>query len=70
MPIFFILLTIIQHAYALTIKGHMAIVSSDPGNVGGALGVITLEDVIEELIGEVNILSNQPTSVINNFTFL
>lgn len=31
----------------------MAIVSSDPGGISGALGVITLEDVIEELIGEV-----------------
>jgi CBS domain containing-hemolysin-like protein len=35
-------------------KGHMAIVSSDPGGSSGALGVITLEDVIEELIGEVS----------------
>ncbi|KAG2197370.1 hypothetical protein INT46_008367 [Mucor plumbeus] len=33
-------------------KSHMAIVSSDPGGSSGALGVITLEDVIEELIGE------------------
>lgn len=32
----------------------MAIVSSDPGGSSGALGVITLEDVIEELIGEVS----------------
>lgn len=32
----------------------MAIVSSDPGGISGALGVITLEDVIEELIGEVS----------------
>lgn len=31
----------------------MALVSSDPGGDNGALGVITLEDVIEELIGEV-----------------
>lgn len=30
----------------------MAIVSSNPGGYGGALGVITLEDVIESLIGE------------------
>ncbi|CEP13929.1 hypothetical protein [Parasitella parasitica] len=33
-------------------KSHMAIVSSNPGSSSGALGVITLEDVIEELIGE------------------
>lgn len=32
----------------------MALVSNDPGGTSGALGVITLEDVIEELIGEVN----------------
>lgn len=32
--------------------GHMALVSDDPGGESGALGVITLEDVIEELIGE------------------
>jgi CBS domain containing-hemolysin-like protein len=36
----------------------MAIVSSDPGGTSGALGVITLEDVIEELIGEVSELPN------------
>lgn len=30
----------------------MALVSADPGGESGALGVITLEDVIEELIGE------------------
>ncbi|GAA5815252.1 cell agglutination protein Mam3 [Mucor flavus] len=33
-------------------KSHMALVSDDPGGESGALGVITLEDVIEELIGE------------------
>ncbi|SCV03746.1 LANO_0G05996g1_1 [Lachancea nothofagi CBS 11611] len=33
-------------------KSHMCIVSQDPGNSVGALGVLTLEDVIEELIGE------------------
>ncbi|KAI8089592.1 uncharacterized protein BX664DRAFT_333417 [Halteromyces radiatus] len=33
-------------------KSHLALISSNPGGVGGALGVITLEDVIEELIGE------------------
>jgi CBS domain containing-hemolysin-like protein len=33
----------------------MALVSNHPGGPGGALGVITLEDVIEELIGEVSL---------------
>ncbi|CAO3644352.1 unnamed protein product [Mucor hiemalis] len=33
-------------------KSHMALISNDPGGHRGALGVITLEDVIEELIGE------------------
>ncbi|KAG1447709.1 hypothetical protein G6F56_009175 [Rhizopus delemar] len=33
-------------------KSHMALITSDPGGQTGALGVITLEDVIEELIGE------------------
>jgi Mg2+/Co2+ transporter CorC len=33
--------------------GHMVLVTEDPGGVDGAIGVITLEDVIEELIGEV-----------------
>ncbi|ORZ01327.1 hypothetical protein BCR43DRAFT_486762 [Syncephalastrum racemosum] len=33
-------------------KSHMALVSKDPGGQSGAMGVITLEDVIEELIGE------------------
>jgi len=31
----------------------MILISEDPGRDYGALGVITLEDVIEELIGEV-----------------
>lgn len=31
----------------------MALVSNNPGGENGVLGVITLEDVIEELIGEV-----------------
>lgn len=34
-------------------RSHMALVSNDPGGDTGVLGVITLEDVIEELIGEV-----------------
>lgn len=33
-------------------KSHLVLVSEYPGGDHGALGVITLEDVIEELIGE------------------
>ena len=33
-------------------KSHMVLVSDFPGKDRGALGVVTLEDVIEELIGE------------------
>jgi len=33
-------------------KAHMVLVSSSPGMSEGCLGVVTLEDVIEELIGE------------------
>ncbi|KAH0555831.1 hypothetical protein GP486_006226 [Trichoglossum hirsutum] len=33
-------------------KSHMVLVSDNPGEDYGALGVVTLEDVIEELIGE------------------
>lgn len=33
-------------------KSHMIVVSEHPGEPVGALGVLTLEDVIEELIGE------------------
>lgn len=33
-------------------KSHMVLVSDFPGQSYGALGVVTLEDVIEELIGE------------------
>lgn len=33
-------------------KSHMVLVSDYPGEPKGALGVLTLEDVIEELIGE------------------
>lgn len=33
-------------------KSHMVLVSQSPGEDHGALGVVTLEDVIEELIGE------------------
>lgn len=33
-------------------RSHMLLVSTHPGESKGALGVVTLEDVIEELIGE------------------
>lgn len=33
-------------------KSHLVLVSADPGSDHGAVGVVTLEDVIEELIGE------------------
>jgi metal transporter CNNM len=33
-------------------KSHMVLVSDFPGESNGAVGVVTLEDVIEELIGE------------------
>ncbi|KAI5861345.1 DUF21-domain-containing protein [Durotheca rogersii] len=33
-------------------KSHMVLISESPGDDHGALGVVTLEDVIEELIGE------------------
>lgn len=33
-------------------KSHMVLISESPGEGHGALGVVTLEDVIEELIGE------------------
>ncbi|KAG9240740.1 hypothetical protein BJ878DRAFT_524540 [Calycina marina] len=33
-------------------KSHMVLVSENPGENNGAIGVVTLEDVIEELIGE------------------
>jgi metal transporter CNNM len=33
-------------------KSHMVLVSDYPGEDHGAIGVVTLEDVIEELIGE------------------
>ncbi|KAJ1573509.1 hypothetical protein NDA11_003472, partial [Ustilago hordei] len=33
-------------------RSHMILVSNHPGESRGALGVVTLEDVIEEMIGE------------------
>ncbi len=41
-------------------KSHMVLVSEYPGEDHGALGVVTLEDVIEELIGEYVMALNQP----------
>jgi metal transporter CNNM len=33
-------------------RSHMLLVSEAPGENDGALGVVSLEDVIEEMIGE------------------
>jgi hypothetical protein len=41
-------------------KSHMVLVSDYPGEDHGALGVVTLEDVIEELIGEYVLMFFQP----------
>ncbi|KIY73056.1 DUF21-domain-containing protein [Cylindrobasidium torrendii FP15055 ss-10] len=38
--------------YFQTGRAHLLLISSTPGVAGGALGVITLEDVIEEIISE------------------
>lgn len=38
--------------YFQTGRSHMLLVSTSPGESRGALGVVTLEDVVEELIGE------------------
>ncbi|PWN92405.1 DUF21-domain-containing protein [Acaromyces ingoldii] len=38
--------------YFQTGRSHMLLVSEHPGEPKGALGVVTLEDVVEELIGE------------------
>ncbi|KAL6948964.1 hypothetical protein ACO0QE_001445 [Hanseniaspora vineae] len=52
-------------------KSHMCIVSENPGFSQGAIGVLTLEDVIEELIGEEivdesDVLRNSPLATMNN----
>ncbi len=41
-------------------KSHMVLVSERPGQDSGAIGVVTLEDVIEELIGEYVTLHSTP----------
>lgn len=33
-------------------RSHILLVSTTPGREGGAIGVVSLEDVIEEMIGE------------------
>jgi metal transporter CNNM len=38
--------------YFQTGRSHMLLVTDNPGQPKGALGVVTLEDVVEELIGE------------------
>jgi len=38
--------------YFQTGRAHLLLISRTPGKVGGAIGVITLEDVIEEIISE------------------
>jgi metal transporter CNNM len=43
-------------------KSHMVLVSEFPGEDRGAIGVVTLEDVIEELIGEC-VLMNPPNNI-------
>jgi metal transporter CNNM len=38
--------------YSQTGRAHLLLVSRTPGIAGGGIGVITLEDVIEEIISE------------------
>lgn len=47
-------------------KSHMVLVSEYPGEDRGALGVVTLEDVIEELIGEYVLHLHQSRSMANS----
>jgi metal transporter CNNM len=47
-------------------KSHMVLVSDHPGEDHGALGVVTLEDVIEELIGEYVSLKKQKLRIVKS----
>lgn len=51
-------------------KSHMVMVSEYPSEDRGALGVVTLEDVIEELIGEYVAYFTKPTHVPVEHTLL
>lgn len=50
-PLLFSLSRILNSA-SQTGRAHLLLISTTPGQAGGALGVITLEDIIEEIISE------------------